>query len=517
MPYSHLTGGFGNAPPLTWLPAAQPWAQPEPRVTAAQEASLGDTFSSQGRLEQALERYIAAARLDPGDARYHLKLGLAAWQLRRMELARPHLQQAVRLMPENAAALRFVAEFAYDDGQMEQALALSERALRLAPRDFDTIVSRAQILQLDCQSEEAWRLLEPLIRSRARTCRIAEIYSALAPKIGRETQALEYVLELLGTAAAGMEQAKLHFAASALLDRMGRYDEAFEHARLGKQAAMRPYDPQRMTQWTDFQIGYFTPAKLHDLPRASHGNRRPVFIVGMPRSGTTLVEQILASHPQVHGAGELMLVGELARGERQSDWMGSEIFPACLDALSLRKANQLAQTYLSAIAAIGGTATYVTDKMPQNFLYLGLITLLFPDCHVIHCTRDPRDTCLSCFMNLFEFGQAFTHDLTHLGRFYRDYRRLMAHWQSTLNISMIEVNYETLVGDLEGQTRRLLEALNLPWDDRCLRFHENRRQVRTASWEQVRRPLYASSVGRWKHYQRHLWPLLESLGDLAGT
>ena len=153
--------------------------------------------------------------------------------------------------------------------------------------------------------------------------------------------------------------------------------------------------------------------------------------------------------------------------------------------------------------------------MPANCLRIGLIAVLFPDCHVIHCTRNPLDTCLSCFMTSFVAGQEFTHDLADLGAYYRDYQRLMNHWKLNLHYPIIEVNYEELVGDLEGQTRRILGLLDLPWDERCLRYHENKRVVNTASREQVRQPIYASSIGRWKHYERHLSELIENLGPAA--
>ena len=303
----------------------------------------------------------------------------------------------------------------------------------------------------------------------------------------------------------------LHFAASSLLDAAGRYDEAFEHARVAKEMTRRPYDPQDHARRIDRRINFFTPKKVHDLPRASHGNRRPVFIVGMPRSGTSLVEQILASHPQVYGAGELRTLSEIARSTHAADWTDGDPYPENMDAISVRKANRLAAQYLQTITQLNDTATYVTDKMPLNFMYMGLIQILFPDSHVIHCTRDPLDTCLSCYMTHFASGYEFSHDPSHLGAFHNEYRRLMNYWRDAVNVPMIEVNYEQVVRDLEGQTRRLLEFLDLPWDDRCLHFFQNQRPVPTASSEQVRRPVYASSVGRWKHYEKHLGPLMESL------
>jgi Sulfotransferase family len=175
----------------------------------------------------------------------------------------------------------------------------------------------------------------------------------------------------------------------------------------------------------------------------------------------------------------------------------------------------LASGYLSAIGSRNPDATYVTDKMPYNFLNLGLIELLFPDCHVIHCTRGALDTCVSCYMTNFIEENAFKFDLAHLGAYYRDYRRIMEHWRSASRLELIDVRYEDVVLDTEGQTRRLLEFLGLPFDPSCLRYYENPRQVGTASEDQVRRPVYHSSIGRWKNFERHLAPLLAAIAGAA--
>jgi hypothetical protein len=346
--------------------------------------------------------------------------------------------------------------------------------------------------------------------------RLGLIFARLAPAFKREVDAIGLIDRLLQAPhVTASERVPLHFAAAGLLDRLNRFDEAFLHARLGNEGSRRDYKSSHHSAQMQHRIDYYTPAKLHDLPRASHGNRRPVFIVGMIRSGTSLIEQILASHPQVYGGGELNFLSRIANSAARAAWTEGEIYPEFLDTISLRRANHLAESYLSSIAALNATAAYVTDKMPHNFLYLGLIALLFPDCHIIHCMRDARDTCLSCYTTYFAAAHDYTHDLTDLASFWKDYRRFMAHWKTTLNFPMLEINYEDVVADLEGQTRRLLEFLDLPWDERCLNFHLNTRTVATASADQIRKRLYASSVGRWKHYESHLGPLLAALPQQA--
>jgi hypothetical protein len=230
----------------------------------------------------------------------------------------------------------------------------------------------------------------------------------------------------------------------------------------------------------------------------------------MPRSGTTLVEQILASHPAVFGAGELLRVGEIA--QRLPSALGSRLdYPLCLADFSQQAADAAAQEYLDYLQSLsGGEATRVTDKMPGNFMHLGLIDLLFPGARIIHCMRDPLDTCLSCYSQNFN-GHEYTHDLSHLGHFYRDYQRIMQHWRGVVRVPVLEVQYEALVEDPEPGSRRLIEFCGLPWDDSCLRFYENKRTVVTASYDQVRRPIYKTSTERWRNYERHIDPLKAAL------
>jgi hypothetical protein len=339
----------------------------------------------------------------------------------------------------------------------------------------------------------------------------------MARGVGREREATTFCLRALESPRVGpAARAPIHLAVAGLLDSLGEYDRALEQAGLGKNVLRPAYDPQRLTQWVDDQIAYFTPRKLHDLPRASLPTGRPVFVVGMPRSGTTLVEQILASHSMVHGAGELPLVSNIATNAQSrlgGVAAGIESYPACLDRVGIRHLNEMAESYLAELAAHNATAARVVDKMPHNFLYVGLLAAIFPDAHVVHCRRDPLDTCLSCYMTYFAKGQSYAHDLSDLGAFYLDYRRMMRHWTGTLNVPTIDVQYEELVADTEGQTRRLLELLDLPWDPNCLRFFESRRRVTTASVDQVRRPIYSSSVNRSRHYARHLSELRRVLAE----
>jgi hypothetical protein len=232
----------------------------------------------------------------------------------------------------------------------------------------------------------------------------------------------------------------------------------------------------------------------------------------MPRSGTTLLEQILASHPKVHGAGELKTLNDVILTVRGAD--GNIIpYPEFTTAIDSAALKQIGARYVNLIREMTPHGDRVTDKMPSNYYFAGLIHLALPNAKIIHTVRDPIDTCISCFSKLFSAEQNHTYDLGELGRYYKRYQHLMQHWHRVLpHGRILDVRYEDVVADLEGQARRIIEYCGLPWDDRCLSFHETDRPVRTASATQVRQPIYKNAVGRWRVYEEFLGPLLAELG-----
>ncbi|MDD9878182.1 MAG: TAXI family TRAP transporter solute-binding subunit [Magnetovibrio sp.] len=291
----------------------------------------------------------------------------------------------------------------------------------------------------------------------------------------------------------------------ALEDR-GAYDDAFEMFAAGN-ALKRPT--------LDYDLGadrdlmrrireVFTPDLLGRRLGGGDPDRLAIFILGIPRSGTSLVEQIVASHPDVAGAGELMFLTEISGGP--------DAFPANIPGLDADAFRRLGGAYLDRLRARAPAAARVTDKMPQNFLYVGLIALILPNARIVHCRRTPEDTCLSLYKTLFTDRLDFAYDLGELGAFHGLYAELMAHWRAVLPDAMLELHYEDLIADQAAETRRLLDYLELPWDDACLDFHRTERRVATASSVQVRQGLYSGSVEAWRRYEAHLDPLRAALG-----
>jgi hypothetical protein len=307
----------------------------------------------------------------------------------------------------------------------------------------------------------------------------------------------------------------LHFALGKGFDDVGDYDRAFPHFIEGcklKRATFE-YDAEQMTQHFSDIMRIFNQATMERLRGGGDPSRLPFFVLGMPRSGTTLTEQIIASHPDVHGAGELLDLMTIA--QRDVAGMGA-VFPNNIPALDQAGLGAWGADYVAGLHRRAPDAGRITDKMPANFLAIGLIHMMLPNAKIIHVNRNPVDTCLSCFMQLFSSRQEQIYDLAELGRYYVDYARLMGHWRSVLPAgAFLDVQYEDIVADQETQARRMIAFCGLDWNDACIDFHKSKRSIRTASVTQVRQPIYKSSVERWRPYEKFLGPLLDALGDLA--
>jgi len=445
-------------------------------------------------------------------AEEELLAGVDAWRSGRRDRAFTHLQMCIHLDPQSPQRHEWMGQWFAQEGMVEHALRHGALALELAPNDQGILISHACVLEVAGDLDAARALVQRLVNAGCTRPRLASLYGRMArwrPEAGSALAMIEQALEVGSVSPA--EKSGLHFAAAGSLDSLGRYDSAFDHAVQANQLAGPADDPSSIAWTVQNLMAYFTRPRLRGLPRATYRSEKPVFLVGMPRSGSSLVEQILASHPLIHGAGELDFMDRIALGAMDMLGCGPLHYPRCLDRLTIDQADGLAQLYIDPLSAMSPHALRITDKMLHNFLHLGLIEILLPQARVIHCRRDPLDTCLSCFMTHFTVGHEFSRNLACLGLYYRQYERLMAHWKGTLDLPILEVNYEDLVSDLESEIRRMLEFLELPWDPRCMRFHETRRPVATASVQQVRRPIYRDSIGRSKNYEKHLAGLRNAL------
>jgi tetratricopeptide (TPR) repeat protein len=435
--------------------------------------NLGNVLTELGRLEQAMESFRRALALQPQHLQAHLGLGTALQMRGRASEAQESYQAALALEPHNVEALTLQGELHANRGQFGEAHELFQRALEL-DADFPFVYCSIAAHRKMTDEDGAWR---------------------------------EGVEALLARPLPLGHQISLRYALGKYCDDLCRYDEAFGHYRAANDLSKRygaSYEPGKLSERVERIIGRFDAALLRQPQGESAASELPVFIIGMPRSGTSLTEQILASHPAVFGAGELRFwnraFSEFEAAQSKGD-STARVIPA------------MARDYLERLRSLSDGALRVVDKMPANFLYAGLIHAALPRARIIHMQRHPLDTCLSIyFQNFFNMG-AYSNDLEHLAHYYGEYLRIMRHWRAVLpGSALLEIPYEGLIEDQEGWTRRLLEFVGLPWDARCLEFHRTERLVITASRWQVRQKLSAASVGRWRNYEKYLEPLRGLVG-----
>ncbi len=514
--------------------------------------NMGTNLRDMGRWEEAEAAYRQALALKPDNPSALNNLALALKEREQFDGASALLTRSLLVDPNNAKTLTYLALVRLEQKQTADAEIAAGRALSLAPDDPEALNAMGLVRFEQQASDAALALfrraaaLKPdladahnnignVLKENGELAAAREAYERAIELDPRETAyyvnfvdphkftegdahltAMEDMARNAGNLS-NTARSRLNFALAKAYDDLGRCDEAFVCMREGnalKRKAIN-YDEASMLGYFDQIRATFDRRLLAAQADCGYGSSLPVFIVGMPRSGTTLIEQILASHPAVHGAGELADFNWLVD---QLPGTGGNAFryPEDVTALTTEQLRGLGQAYVERLRGLAPNAERVTDKMPANFMFLGLIHLALPGARIIHVVRDPRDTCLSCYSKLFTAEQNFAYDLGELGRYYRKYAELMAHWRDVLPEGrVLEIRYEDVVADLEASARRIVDHCRLTWHPNCIAFYEARRPVRTASASQVRRPIYRTSEGRWRAYQDHLGPLLAALGDLV--
>ncbi|HEX6884205.1 MAG TPA: sulfotransferase [Planctomycetota bacterium] len=440
---------------------------------------------------EALERALA---LDPRSAEAELALGAALAARGDMQDAWAHHLRAFELAPRSASVIERGAGFLLDQGELDTALELYRAAAALGSAEAAGGV--LEVLERRGDLAAAAAIVAEGRLDPGRSPRLALAVARLLGRVGRQEEALTLLESAAGPCTAPAWRAKWHYALGECHDRRGAPAEAFGHWRAANELRGGRFDAAALARRVERILTEDTRARILARPRARHGDGRPVFIVGAPRSGTTLVEELLATSPAVHARGELdaipALVATLARD----------------DAAAVEAA---ARQYLAGLAGLGPQVRCATDKLPHNAFHLGVIAQLFPQARVVHVTRDPLDTGLSIYSRDLHATHDYATDLGAIGSFLGAHARLLAHGREHLPLARYELAYERLVAEPEAETRALFGFLDLSWDESVLRFHESRRAVRTASFAQVRRPLHGGSVGRAQAYRAWLGPLAEAL------
>ena len=496
---------------------------------------------ARGAWAEAAEGYEELLRLEPRHAVAHSNLGAAFCNLGRFAEAEAHLRQAIQLNPKFADPYSNLGTVLRWRGAVSESEAPLRRALKLKPAHLNAQINLSGTLLLMGRWREAKTLLEKVVRSAPRNVAALVTLGQIVAPEGRFAEAEELFrraaeidpqapapwaalvwlrkmkpedaawVERAEKMAAGglvpLEEATLRYAMGKYYDDLGDFKLAFrsyQRANVLRKMVVGPYDREARTRFVDDMIRSYTRETLLARREGASDSRRPVFVVGMPRSGTSLVEQIIASHPSAKGAGELPFWSDAMRRHEQ------DLRPVPVGA---PLAGKLATAYLRILNAHSPDALRVVDKATFNSEYLGVIHCVFPQARMIYVRRDPIDTCLSCYFTQLSGQMNFTLDLADLAHYCRQHQRLVEHWRSVLPSGiLLDVPYEELVADQESWTRKMVDFVGLEWDERCLDFHRTQRTVTTASYWQVRQKIYKNSVARWRNYKEFIGPLL-SLRD----
>ena len=450
--------------------------------------NLGSSYCAAGQYDNGQKQFEALLKDQPKRLQAWCNLGSAKLNLGDTVGARKAYETALDLDPNFIPALTNLALLEGQSGAHKLALEYYYKILLLHPTDGE--------IYSDLSRFKKFRLNDPDIAKMEKLMRTCIISSH--------------------------DRMYLGYALAKAYEDIGQLDKSFENLNAAsalKRASVR-FDITDVKNNVDAIINSFRP-DVFERPDKKSVHQTPLFIVGMPRSGTTLVEQIIASHSRVIGGGELSFLHDVITGQGSSDVsisslsLNNEGYPVGAVSLSDEDLVKIGQTYLDlAMKRLKATDTF-TDKMPRNFFFIGLIKLALPQAKIIHCKRSPLDTCLSCYSIHFPYGQEFSNDLTDLGQYYQEYDRLMVHWKKVLGDDILDVSYEHLVEDPKLGTEKLLAFCDLAWEDGCLEFHNTARQVTTASAAQVRQPIYKTAVKRWQRYANYLQPLIDALGPLA--
>jgi len=476
---------------------------------------LGAALFNLGQVKEAIEYCQRAIQVAPGAAFAYSILSSALRSEGLMAESEAAARQALKLKPKDPDALLSLGATQLARSHINEAKATFTQLLKAAPRHANALVGLSEIAKINGRFADAEVLLKRALHINGDLLNAWTRLVTLRKMTPADSAWLDRVEALLERRPAPLEEAALRFAIGKYCDDVGDFDRAFENYRIGNAISKKmapPFDSKRYARYADTLMRAYTREALAPIAlnppaeKAAPNAMRPVFVVGMPRSGTSLAEQIIASHPLAAGAGELNNWTKVA------EEYGEAIEKGLLDPPVRAK---LAEQYLHLLAGNAPNAIRIVDKAPVNSDFLGIIYSALPNGRIIYMQRDPIDSCLSCYFQGFSAAQNFTMDLSDLANYYRTHHALIAHWRRVLPPgTILDVPYEELVADPEGWSRKIIDFIGLEWNARCLRFHETKRSVATASFWQVRQKIFTSSVRRWRHYEKFIAPLM-ALRDLA--
>ena len=435
---------------------------------------------------------------------------LATIQAARGQIGTPlkSILQATRIEPQNIKYRLRLASLLLDQGHLEHAVKTYDIVLKQDHSNIEAIAGKASVLERQGKMQEAHDLMAPIISSAPPNPNLGATWGTVCRRLKQPDIAIDVLIRMLAEPMNDVATSMLLAELGALYDAVGQVDAAYAAYTEANKRRHGTFDPEGLEAYTDRLIATFSSHLFEQAPRAENESKLPILIVGMPRSGTSLAEQILSAHPEVFGAGELE---DMRAASLLGEQLTTDRFPEWVSAAPVSTFNQLGNWYLDRRRNQSTQARWVTDKMPQNFQMLGLAALMIPGVKIVHCVRDPLDTALSCYFQGFKAALAWSNRLEWLGPYLVQYRRLMAHWSRVLPIPIYTLEYERLVSNPESEIRSLLDHCGIPFHENCLNHHTSGRMVATASYAQANKPIYGSSRGRARHYTKHLAPLVDVL------
>ena len=472
---------------------------------------LGLTLHKLGKLAEAVQSYNKAIQLKPDFVEAYSNRGNTLQEQGKFKEAVESFNKAIQLKPDFVEAYYNRGNALKLQSRLHEAIQSLDKAIQLKPDFIEAHCNRGSILQVQGRFQEAIESFSKAIQLKPD---FAEVYYNLSKikthyeydEMIRNMESLYHRKDI-----SPQQREYLAFALGKAFEDLKEHNKSFNYILEGNRIKRGTYDYK-----TEIDVERFNKLKevfsstfFSSHTKTGNPDETPIFILGMPRSGTTLVEQILASHSQVHGAGELLNLFKIANGIHT--YQKKEEFPACMLHLNDEGFITLGSSYLQGLRKHSTSKRFITDKMPHNFRLIGLIKVILPKAKVIHCMRNPMDNCLSVFKNRFSQANHYAYNLKELGEFYYHYLDLMNHWRATIPHFIYDISYEALVLDQEQETKKLLNYCQLPWEETCLSFYKTERPIATSSYTQVRRPMYSDSVNLWMKYESELEPLKKAL------
>lgn len=484
-----------------------------------------DIFLENENISAALEVVLEELNKHQKDHRLLIKAASISFMLGNLESASSFVKRAIFASPGSISGHVLYAKILLSQGKVVQAKEIFSCALRMQPDDPQINISYAVLKEREGDLDGAEVVVDRYILSHKHHPQMLMLASRVKKSTEDRKKVIKLIEERLASPQRLLSDAKgqLHFSAGMLYDAIGEYDKAYHHISAGNmiRRSSKPFDREIISNDFSMYRELFTRDIISKWGKPSYSMPyQMIFVIGMPRSGTTLAERILASHSKVYGAGELMALGDVIHrwADNHNQSSKREKYNEILNSFSSMRLREAAEQYVQLLPEESKKSRIVVDKMPYNFMHLGFIVCMFPNVKIVQCSRAALDTLLSCYFQDFTEGNSFSYDLESCAWFYRAYESLMHHWKNELDIPVYDLQYEKIVSDPEKEISRLLRYCGLEYEETCLNFHQKKQIVHTASYQQVRKPIYNSSVGRWKNYEKHLGSLIQFLkGDLGAV